>query len=162
MISQKDNNLVQVQQQCSVYFSTETTFGSWFFLADMAFWMSKFSLILMILIMAKYHENLLIDSPLTLLSMVKFFISLETKVVLKMPNETFLRINRYIITIFSFYHWYLNTLKMVTFFWYVYKALEYKIQYELSLSFLIMQICWSLSPYWFLWERIFTRFQNGR
>ena len=46
--------------------------------------------------MTKYHENLLKVSPLYLLSMVKFLSSLETKIVLKVPNETFLRITRYI------------------------------------------------------------------
>ena len=49
----------------------------------------------MILIMAKYHENLLKVSPLSLLFIVKFLSSLETKMVLKIPNETFLRITRY-------------------------------------------------------------------
>ena len=49
----------------------------------------------MILTRAKYHENLLKDSPLSLLSVVKFFSSLETKMILKTPNETFLRITRY-------------------------------------------------------------------
>ena len=52
-------------------------------------------LISMILTMTKYHENLLRDSPLSLLSVVKFLSSLETKKVLKIPNETFLRITRY-------------------------------------------------------------------
>jgi len=45
--------------------------------------------------MAKYHENLLKDSTLALPFMVKFFSSLETMMILKMPNETFLRITRY-------------------------------------------------------------------
>ena len=49
----------------------------------------------MILILTKYHENLLKDSPLSVLSLVKFFSSLETKVILKMLNETFLKITRY-------------------------------------------------------------------
>ena len=49
----------------------------------------------MILIMTKYHENLLNDSPLSLLSVVKFFSSLETKMIIKIPNETFFRITRY-------------------------------------------------------------------
>ena len=49
----------------------------------------------MILTMTKYHENLLRDSPLSLLSIVKLFSSLEAKKVLKMPNITFLRITRY-------------------------------------------------------------------
>ena len=51
----------------------------------------------MILTMTKYHENLLRDSPLSLLFIVKIFSSLETKMVLKTPNETFLRITRYIV-----------------------------------------------------------------
>ena len=50
----------------------------------------------MILTMAKYHENLLRDSPLPLLSMVNFLSSFETKMILKIPTETFLRITRYI------------------------------------------------------------------
>ena len=45
--------------------------------------------------MTKHHENLLRDSPLSLLFMVKFFSSLETKMSLKIPNETFLRITLY-------------------------------------------------------------------
>ena len=49
----------------------------------------------MILTMTKYHENLLRDSHLSLLSVVKLFSSLETKQVLKIRNETFLRITRY-------------------------------------------------------------------
>ena len=49
----------------------------------------------MILTMTKYHENLLRDSPLSLLSIVKLFSSLETKKVQKVRNETFLRITRY-------------------------------------------------------------------
>ena len=53
----------------------------------------------MILTMAKYHENLLRDSPLSLLFIVKFFSSLETKMVVKIPNETFLRITRYLAVI---------------------------------------------------------------
>ena len=46
--------------------------------------------------MTKYPENLLRDSPLSLLFIVKFFSSLESKTVLKIPNETFLRITLYI------------------------------------------------------------------
>ena len=46
--------------------------------------------------MAKYHENLLKGSTLSLLSIVKFFSPLKTKMILKTPNETFLRITRYI------------------------------------------------------------------
>ena len=45
--------------------------------------------------MAKYHENLLKDSTLALLFIVKFFSSLEAMMVLKLPNKTFLRITRY-------------------------------------------------------------------
>ena len=48
----------------------------------------------MILTMTKYHENLLKDSPLSLLFVVKFFSFLETKKVLKIQNETFLRNTR--------------------------------------------------------------------
>ena len=55
----------------------------------------------MILTMTKYHENLLRDSPLSLLFIVKMFSSLETKMVLKTPNETFLRITRYQIKPFK-------------------------------------------------------------
>ena len=43
----------------------------------------------MILAMTKYHENLLRGSPLSLLFMAKIFSSLQTKMVLKIPNETF-------------------------------------------------------------------------
>ena len=52
-------------------------------------------LILMILTTTKYHENLHRDSPLSLLSIVKYFFSLETKMNLKIRNETFLRITQY-------------------------------------------------------------------
>ena len=79
--------MVQVQQQCSVYFCIKIFFKSWFVWLIWSFE----CLILMILTMTKYHENLLRDSPLSLLSIVKFFSSLETKMVLKIPNETFLR-----------------------------------------------------------------------
>ena len=51
-------------------------------------WLFK-CLILMILTMAKYHENLLRDSTLCLLFIAKSFSSLEIKVILKMPNEIF-------------------------------------------------------------------------
>ena len=50
----------------------------------------------MILTMTKYHENLLRDSPLSSLSIVRIFSSLETKMILKIPNETFSRITRYL------------------------------------------------------------------
>ena len=49
----------------------------------------------MILTMAKYHENLVRDSPLSLLSIIKILSPLETKMIVKVPNETFLRITRY-------------------------------------------------------------------
>ena len=52
-------------------------------------------LILMILIMTKYDENLLKDSPLSLLSLVIFFSFLKIKMIAKLPSETFLRITRY-------------------------------------------------------------------
>ena len=51
----------------------------------------------MILTMTKYHDNLLIDSTLSLLFIVKFFSSLETKMILKLANQTFLRITRYLL-----------------------------------------------------------------
>ena len=51
----------------------------------------------MILTMAKHHENLLRDSSLSLLSAVKFLSSLETKMIPKIQNETFLKITRYYI-----------------------------------------------------------------
>ena len=60
--------MVQVQQQCNVYFCTIMIFISWFF---WLIWHFK-CLILMILTMTKYHENML---------MVKFFSSLETKMI---------------------------------------------------------------------------------
>ena len=52
----------------------------------------------MILMMAKYHEILLLDSPLSSLSIVKFLSSMETKMILKTPNETLLRITRYLLS----------------------------------------------------------------
>ena len=52
--------------------------------------------------MAKYHENLLKDSTLSLLFIVKLFSSLEKKKTLKMPNETFLKITRYFFLMSSF------------------------------------------------------------
>jgi len=82
---------VQGQQHCSVYFCTKIIFKSWFF---WLIWPFE-CLILMFLTMAKYHENLLKDSTLSLLLIVKFFSSLKTKMILKTPNETFLRITRY-------------------------------------------------------------------
>ena len=56
-------------------------------------------LILMNLTVAKYHENLLKGSTLSLLSIVKFFSPLKTKMILKTPNETFLRITWYVKTV---------------------------------------------------------------
>ena len=52
--------------------------------------------------LTEYHGNLLRDSPLSLLSIVKLFSSLETKKVLKIPNETFLKITLYLYQIFVF------------------------------------------------------------
>ena len=52
-------------------------------------------LLLMILTMTKYHEHLLKESTLSLLSMVKFFSSSETKIILKIPSKSFLRITQY-------------------------------------------------------------------
>ena len=49
----------------------------------------------MILTIAKYHESLLKDSTLSLLSVVEFFTSSESKTILKLSNETFLKITRY-------------------------------------------------------------------
>ena len=42
----------------------------------------------MILTMAKYYENLLKDSTLALLFIVKFFSSLQTMNILKMPDNS--------------------------------------------------------------------------
>ena len=63
------------------------------FLADMAFCMSNFD----DFAVTKYHENLLRDSSLSLLSTVKFFSYLEIKMILKIRNETFLRITQYLL-----------------------------------------------------------------
>ena len=93
MTKQKDKNLVQVQKQCSVYFCIEMFFKSWFVLL---LWPLE-SLILMILTLTKYHENLLNDSTLSLLFIVKFFSPLETLMKLKTPNETFLKITQYFL-----------------------------------------------------------------
>ena len=49
----------------------------------------------MISTIAKYHENLLKDSTLSLRFTVKISSSLEAKMILKKPNETFLRITLY-------------------------------------------------------------------
>ena len=62
-------------------------------------------MILMNLTMTKYHENLLRDSPLSLLSTVKIFSSLESKMILRIPNETFSRITRYIPRHLPWYRW---------------------------------------------------------
>ena len=71
----------------------------------------------MILTMAKYHENLLKDSPLSLLSVVKCFSSLETKMILKAPNETFLRITRYLFCLWcNISSWYSMISKETSFF----------------------------------------------
>ena len=51
----------------------------------------------MILAIVKYHENLLKDSTLAWLFIVKFFSSLETKMIVKLAIETFLRITRYLL-----------------------------------------------------------------
>ena len=95
-------NLVQVQQRCNVYFCMKIFFKSW--LVSLI-WPFE-CLILMILTMTKCHENSLEDSPLSLLSLVKSFSFLETNRVLKLPNETFLRITRCLLSyeyISSFY-----------------------------------------------------------
>ena len=92
MTQQKDENLAQVQQQCSVYSCIETFFKSLFV---WPIWPFE-CLILVILTMTKYHENLLRDSPLSMLSILEFCSSLETKMILKIPNETFLKITRYL------------------------------------------------------------------
>ena len=74
------------------------------FLHKNNFWIMIFWLIwpfkcriLTILTVTKYHENLPIDSPLYLLFMVNFFSSLEINMILKIQNETFLRITRYFL-----------------------------------------------------------------
>ena len=46
--------------------------------------------------MAKHRVNLPRDSPLSLLSMVEFSSPLETNMILRITNETFLRITRYL------------------------------------------------------------------
>ena len=98
----KDKNLAQVQPQCSVYFCIKKNFESWFFWLVWPFE----CLILMILTMVKYHKNLLRDGLLPSLSIVKFFSSLETKMILKIPDETFLRITRYqIVMLQSITRW---------------------------------------------------------
>ena len=66
-------------------------FKSWFF---RLIWPLE-CLILMILMVTKYHANLLRHSTLSLLSMVEFFYSLKINMILKIPNKTFLRITLY-------------------------------------------------------------------
>ena len=83
--------MAQVQPQCSVYFCIKIFFKSWLF---WLIWPFE-CLILMILTMTNYQKNLLRDNPLSLLFIVKFFSSLETKIVVKIPNETFLKITQY-------------------------------------------------------------------
>ena len=80
-----------IQQQCSVYLCIEIFFESWFF---WLIWPLE-CLILMILTMTKYPENWLRDSTLSFLSIVECFSPLESKMILKIPNESFLRITRY-------------------------------------------------------------------
>ena len=97
-------DLEQVQQQCSLFLPRKDL-RIIVILADMAFWMFK------------YHETLLRDSLLSLLSIVKFFSSLESKMILKMPNETFLRNTLYLSTVLHCKHsfssrssiWFWNT-----------------------------------------------------
>ena len=64
MTWQEDENLVQVQQQCSVHFYMKIIFESLFY---WLIWPFE-CLILMILTITKYYENLLRDRPLSLLS----------------------------------------------------------------------------------------------
>ena len=81
-IAQQKDRSKKVQQQCSVYFCMKMIFKTCLF---WLIWALKF-LILMILTLTKYHQNLLRDCPLSLLSMVKLFSSLETKMIVKLPN----------------------------------------------------------------------------
>merc|ERR1711989_126446 len=94
-----------IQQQCSVYFCIKIFFKSYFV---WLIWPFE-CLILMILTMTKYHENLLSDSPLSLLFIAKFFSSLETKMVLKTLNKTFLRITLYFCLRYCCSAFFLNT-----------------------------------------------------
>ena len=91
MTQQEDKNLVQVEQHCSVYFCMKIILKSRLF---WLIWPYK-SQIFMILTIATYHENLLKDSTLPLLFIVKFFSPLETQKILKTPSKTFLRITGY-------------------------------------------------------------------
>ena len=84
MTLHKDENLVQVQQQYSVYFRIKINFESAFFWLIWPFQ----CLILRILTMVKYHENLSRDRVLSMLSMEKQFSSMKTKMILEIPNET--------------------------------------------------------------------------
>jgi len=92
MSEQIDENFVQVQQHSNFYFCIKIIFKSWFF---WLIWPFK-GLSLMILTMTIYHENLPRDSFLSLLFIVKFFSSLQTKMILKKTNENLLRITRYL------------------------------------------------------------------
>ena len=67
MILQKDENLVNIQQQYSVSFCKKNWFQILIFLADMALLMSNF----MILIGTKYLENSLRESSLSKYSIAK-------------------------------------------------------------------------------------------
>ena len=90
--------MVQVQQQSSVYFCIKMIFDSWLL---WLIWPYKWCLISMMLTMTENHENLLRESTMSLLSLVKFFSCLETKITLKIPNETLLRITWYHVFLFS-------------------------------------------------------------
>ena len=94
MTQQEDENLIQGQQHCSVYLCTKIILKSCWLI-----WPFE-CLIMTILTIAKYHKNLLRDSTLSVLFMVKLFSSLETRMILKTRNETFLRITRYIFIVF--------------------------------------------------------------
>ena len=77
----------------------------------------------MILTMTKYHKNLLRDSPLSLLFIVKLFSSLETKMVLKIPailktcSEIVLCLNTPLQKIFLFQAVYIILKILNNFFW---------------------------------------------
>ena len=79
--------MVQVQPRYSVYYCIKIFFKSWFV---WLIWPFE-CLILMIFTTTKFHENLLRVSALSLLFISKFFSSLETKTLVEIPNETFLR-----------------------------------------------------------------------
>ena len=85
--------MVQEQWQCGVYFFIKIFFKSWFV---WRIWPFE-CLILMILTMTKHHDNLLRDSTLCLLFIVIFFFFLWNQDDYKIPNETLLRITRYIV-----------------------------------------------------------------